>query len=99
VNDITTTDIKFYDRNNSDYRLEVESLASIENNGLGETIGAIELEKPSTFYTNLSEAQVQSGVNFKQLSRTNNKTGSLVGGGETDPNKVLNTSTEISGLI
>ena len=45
------------------------------------------------------EAKVESGYAYRDRSRTNNKTGTLsAGAGETDGNKVLTTSTLITGL-
>lgn len=98
--DITSySDPLFYNDGTTDYRLEPNSTASIGNNGLQDTIGAYELADPSTFFTDLPTNKVENAYNYKVRSRTNNRTGNAVGGGETDPDKVLSTSTVISGTI
>lgn len=94
-NSTTTTDFKFYDLAGGDLHIEYDSPLADYN---GDTVGAYVLEKPSVFFDTLPEAKVENAYAYKAGSRTNNKTGTLSSAGETDANKVLNTSTIITGL-
>jgi hypothetical protein len=86
----------FYDTSINDYRIKITSPLHL---GAGVIIGAKYVD-PDAFYTSIPEAKVELGYPYKDRSLTNNKTGLLSGsGGETDVNKVLTTSSVVSGTI
>lgn len=96
--DITNqTNPMFYSDGNTAYRIDANSSASPENNGVNEVMGAFELEKPSVWFTALPETEVKDQVPYRKLSKTDNAVGQFTGGGETNPDKVLTTSTVVSG--
>lgn len=55
---------------------------------------------PTIWISNTPDNKVEAGYQSRYLSRlTNNRTGTLATGGETDVNKVLSTSSLVSGTI
>lgn len=77
----TESDPLFYDSANLDYRLEPTSTAAVGNNSLGSTMGANELETPTTFFSDPGVGNVNSGTTYKYNQRTGtNRTGTLSAG-------------------
>lgn len=79
-----------------DFRIDISSpLANFP-----QYMGALPPEwDPSIWCSLVPNNKVSSGENYRYLSRTNNQIGSLSGSGETDVNKVLTTSSIVSGTI
>lgn len=94
ISDTTTAAPQFYNASTNDYRIEIDSPLASYN---GDIVGAMSPDFDS-FWSSVPEAKVESGYAYRDRSRTNNKTGTLAAAGETDGNKVLNTSTIITGL-
>ena len=90
-----TAAAKFYSTTSGseDFRIEIDSpLASYPN-----YVGSYSPDWDA-FWSDVPANKVESGYAYRVRSRTNNRTGSLSGaGGETDPTKVLTTSTVITG--
>ena len=78
--DVVNADPQFYDTSIFDFRLEATSPAAKENNLIDDNMGANELAHPSNFFTSIPENKVETAYAYKQLSRVNNKTGSLSAG-------------------
>ena len=96
TNDTTLASLaaaEFYDTTNHDFRIEITSPLASYN---GDTIGA-KVPDWDSFWSDLPATDVKTGVNYRVRSRVNNRTGSLSSAGETDPTKVLTTSTIITG--